>query len=113
MSRSSSTTRTFTVFLSSGSSRVADLSKRVTLTHIVGELRQNQDQQASQLPTRLSSGSLTTVDRVEFLRLRTALTTNLPPASGALLDAAASRLRRRLVSSVMFGQVEVEITEDP
>ena len=61
----------------------------------------------------LSSGSLTCVDRVEFLRLRTALTANLPPASGALVDAAATRLRRRLVSSVMFAQVEVEITDDP
>ena len=47
------------------------------------------------------------------MRLRAALTTNLPPASGALIDAAASRLRQRLVSSVMFTQVEVEVTEDP
>ena len=47
------------------------------------------------------------------MQLRDALTANLPPASGALLDAAASRLRRRLVSSVMFAQVEVEVTEDP
>ncbi|TPG15895.1 hypothetical protein EAH86_11605 [Pedococcus bigeumensis] len=47
------------------------------------------------------------------MRLRAGLTTNLPPASGALIDAAASRLRQRLVSSVMFAQVEVEVTEDP
>jgi hypothetical protein len=53
------------------------------------------------------------VDRAEFLRLRAGLTTNLPPASGALIDAAASRLRRRLVASVMFAQVEVEVTQDP
>lgn len=53
------------------------------------------------------------MDRVEFIQLRDALTANLPPASGALLDAAAARLRRRLVSSVMFAQVEVEVTEDP
>jgi hypothetical protein len=65
------------------------------------------------LPIGLSSGSLTSVDRLEFVRLRAALTTNLPPASGALIDAAASRLRQRLVSSVMFAQVEVEVTEDP
>jgi hypothetical protein len=50
---------------------------------------------------------------VEFVRLRAGLTANLPPATGPLIDAAASRLRRRLVSSVMFAQVEVEITEDP
>jgi hypothetical protein len=50
---------------------------------------------------------------VEFVRLRTGLTANLPPATGPLIEAAASRLRRRLVSSVMFAQVEVEITEDP
>jgi hypothetical protein len=65
------------------------------------------------LPIRLPSGSLTSVDRVEFVRLRAGLTANLPPASGALIDAAVSRLRRRLVSSVMFAQVEVEVTEDP
>jgi hypothetical protein len=52
------------------------------------------------------------VDRVEFLRLRLALTNNLPPASGALIDDAASRLRQRLVSSVMFAQVEVDVTDD-
>ena len=68
---------------------------------------------AKQLPIRLPSGSLTSVDRVEFVRLRAALTNNLPPASGALIDAAASRLRQRLVSSVMFAQAEVEVTEDP
>jgi hypothetical protein len=53
------------------------------------------------------------VDRVEFMQLRDALTANLPPAAGALLEDAASRLRRRLVSSVMFAQVEVEGTDDP
>ena len=47
------------------------------------------------------------------MRLRVGLTANLPPASGALVDAAAARLRRRLVSSVMFTGVEVEVTEDP
>ena len=65
------------------------------------------------MPIRSSSGSLTCVDRPEFVRLRAGLTTNLPPASGALIDAAASRLRQRLVSSVMFAQVEVDVTEDP
>ncbi|QGN59213.1 hypothetical protein [Nostocoides sp. HKS02] len=50
---------------------------------------------------------------MEFLRLRTAVTTSLPPASGALIDAAASRLRQRLASSVMFTGVEVEVTDDP
>jgi hypothetical protein len=65
------------------------------------------------LPIRPSSGSLTTVDRLEFVRLRAGLTANLPPASGAPLDAAAARLRRRLVASVMFTGVEVEVTEDP
>jgi hypothetical protein len=69
--------------------------------------------QARQLPIRRSSGSLTGVDRQEFVRLRAALTTNLPPASGALIEAAAARLRQRLVASVMFTQVEVEVTEDP
>lgn len=53
------------------------------------------------------------MDRIEFKLLREGLTTNLPPASGALLDDAAARLRRRLVSSVMFAQVELEVTEDP
>jgi hypothetical protein len=53
------------------------------------------------------------VDRPEFVRLRAGLTTNLPPASDALIAAAAARLRQRLVSSVMFAQVEVEATEDP
>ncbi len=53
------------------------------------------------------------MDRPEFVQLRAALTTTLPPASGALVDAAASRLRQRLVSSVMFDQVEVEVTQDP
>jgi len=53
------------------------------------------------------------VDRQEFVRLRAGMTANLPPASDALKDAAAARLRRRLVSSVMFAQVEVEVTEDP
>ena len=38
---------------------------------------------------------------------------NLPPATEAQTAAAASSLRRRLVSSVMFAQVEVEVTEDP
>lgn len=47
------------------------------------------------------------------MRLRAGLTTNLPPASGALVDAAAARLRQRLVSSVMFARVEVEVTDDP
>ena len=65
------------------------------------------------LPDRVPCGSLTGVDRVEFVRLRRGLTTNLPPASGALIDDAASRLRRRLASSVMFAQVEVEVTDDP
>ena len=53
------------------------------------------------------------VDRVEFVRLRQGLVDNLPPASGAVIDDAASRLRRRLASSVMFAQVEVEVTDDP
>ncbi len=65
------------------------------------------------MPIPLAWGSLTRVDRVEFMQLRDALTANLPPASGAPLDAAAARLRRRLGSSVMFAQVEVEVTEDP
>ena len=65
------------------------------------------------MPIRRSSGSLTGVDRQEFVRLRAALTTNLPPAPAALVEAAASRLRQRLVASVMFTQVEVESTEDP
>ena len=64
------------------------------------------------MPIRLLWGSLTRVDRPEFVQLRGALTTNLPPASGALVDDAASRLRQRLVASVMFAQVEVEVTED-
>jgi hypothetical protein len=41
------------------------------------------------------------------------MTSNVPPASGALIDAAVSRLRQRLVASVMFAQVEVEATDDP
>jgi hypothetical protein len=53
------------------------------------------------------------VERPEFVQLRQALTDNLPPARGAVLVAAASKLRRRLVSSRMFAQVEVEVTEDP
>lgn len=53
------------------------------------------------------------MDRVEFVQLREAMTANLPPASGALTADASSKLRRRLVSSVMFAEVEVEVTEDP
>ena len=53
------------------------------------------------------------MDRVEFVQLREAMTVNLPPASGAQTADAASKLRRRLVSSVMFAEVEVEATEDP
>ena len=53
------------------------------------------------------------MERTEFKLLREGLTANLPPASGALLEGAASRLRRRLVASVMFAQVEVEVTDDP
>lgn len=64
------------------------------------------------LPIGHAYGSLTRVDRVEFVRLRRGLTNNLPPASGALLDDAAARLRQRLVASVMFARVEVEPTED-
>ena len=42
----------------------------------------------------------------------------IPPASdaaatGAVLEDAADRLRRRLVASVMFARVEVEVTQDP
>jgi len=53
------------------------------------------------------------MDRVEFGQLRGAMRANLPPAAGALTAAAAAKLRRRLVSSVMFAEVEVEVTEDP
>jgi hypothetical protein len=65
------------------------------------------------LPIRRRSGSLGRVDRIEFKLLREGLTTNLPPASGALIDDAAARLRRRLEASTMFAQVELEVTEDP
>jgi hypothetical protein len=41
------------------------------------------------------------------------MTVNLPPATAAQTAEAAASLRRRLVSSVMFAQVEVEVTEDP
>ncbi len=64
------------------------------------------------MPIRAPSGSLTPVDRMEFVRLREGVTANLPPASGALLDNAASKLRRRLASSAMFAQVEVEETDE-
>ena len=37
---------------------------------------------------------------------------NLPPAGGAVIDSAASRLRHRLMTSAMFTEVEVETTED-
>ncbi len=65
------------------------------------------------LPIRLAWDSLTRMDRVEFVQLREATTANLPPASGALTADAASKLRQRLASSVMFAQVEVEVTDDP
>ena len=65
------------------------------------------------MPIGYSSGSLARVDRLEFVQLRHALTANLPPAQDALINAAASKLHRRLMSSVMFAQVEVEITQDP
>ena len=65
------------------------------------------------MPFPPKSGTLARVDRAEFVQLREAVTNNLPPASGAPLDDAAARLRRRLVSSVMFAQVEVEVTDDP
>jgi hypothetical protein len=53
------------------------------------------------------------VDRVEFVQLRAGTAAALPPASGAALSAAASKLRGRLASSAMFTQVEVEVTADP
>lgn len=65
------------------------------------------------LPFPPKSGTLARVDRAEFMQLREAVTNNLPPASGTPLDDAAARLRDRLVSSVMFARVEVEVTEDP
>lgn len=69
--------------------------------------------QRASLPIGPHSGSLGRVDRIEFKLLREGLTTNLPPAAGALVDDAAARLRRRLESSRMFAQVELEVTEDP
>lgn len=65
------------------------------------------------MPFPPKSGTLARVDRAEFMQLREAVTNNLPPASGAPLADAAARLRRRLVASVMFAQVEVEVTDDP
>ena len=41
------------------------------------------------------------------------MTVNLPPATEAQTAQAAASLRRRLASSVMFAQVEVEVTDDP
>ncbi len=57
-------------------------------------------------------GTLSTMDYREFRRLREGATVNLPPASDALLTAAASKLRKRLASSAMFAEVLVETTED-
>jgi hypothetical protein len=65
------------------------------------------------LPTGRAGGNLTRVDSREFRRLRAGLVSNLPPASGDLLESAASELRRRLTSSAMFAAVSVETTEDP
>lgn len=53
------------------------------------------------------------MDKTEFRRLKDGLIINVPPASGAVIDAAESKLRHRLMSSAMFAKVEVETTEDP
>jgi hypothetical protein len=52
------------------------------------------------------------VDNREVRRLKDGLVINLPPAAGAVLDTAASTLRRRLATSDMFADVEVEVNED-
>ena len=53
------------------------------------------------------------MDYREFRRLREGCISNLPPASAAVLDAAASQLRRRLEASAMFAGVTVETSSDP
>ena len=57
-------------------------------------------------------GNLDSMDYREFRRLREGGTTNLPPASEAMLARAAAKLRSRLQSSAMFGEVLVETTDD-
>ncbi len=53
------------------------------------------------------------MDFLEFRRLRAGGISNLPPAPDEVLAAAADRLSRRLLSSVMFAGVVVERTQDP
>jgi hypothetical protein len=65
-----------------------------------------------ELPFRRTLGNLSNMDYREFRRLRDGGISNLPPAAAAVLDAAASRLRRRLTSSAMFAEVTVETTDD-
>jgi hypothetical protein len=53
------------------------------------------------------------VDYLEFRRLRQGCISNLPPANIAVLDAAASTLRRRLTSNALFADVTIETSSDP
>lgn len=52
------------------------------------------------------------MDLGEFRQLRAGLIMNLPAAQGDALASAADKLRRRLESSSMFADVEVETTDD-
>jgi hypothetical protein len=53
------------------------------------------------------------MDYREFRRLREGCISNLPPASDAIAEAAADKLRQRLQSSARFAEVTVERTDDP
>ena len=60
----------------------------------------------------LLMGTLSRVDYREFRRLREGCISNLPPATEAMVDSAATKLQRRLTSSAMFAGVAVETSSD-
>lgn len=53
------------------------------------------------------------MDLVQFHTMRTAIQGNAFPGSGADLDTVGGQLRDLLMTSGLFGRVEVEATEDP
>jgi hypothetical protein len=53
------------------------------------------------------------MELIAFQKLRGGLKANAAPAAGDALEAAEARLRTLLMSSAMFGNVEVAVTDDP
>jgi hypothetical protein len=53
------------------------------------------------------------MELMQFQKLRGGLRINVSPAQGDTLEAVGARLRSLLMSSTIFGNVEVEITDNP